>query len=241
MGRLSRRRRVHADHADVPRARVGLAVRGHAAGHQAGLPGPLRRPRRCSQLKQKPKASPSRIACRPSCTWCCTHPAAKDVDMNGWKMVIGGSALPKSLAKAALDRGIDIFCGYGMSETCPLLTLPQLEPDVGRRGNDGCRDRSAHDPGHAVPLVELRIVDPRNERRAARRQVAGEVVVRAPWLTQGYFKNPEASRGAVGGRLAAHQRHRHDRARRLPAASPTASRTSSRPAANGSHRSRSRT
>ena len=40
---------------------------------------------------------------------------------------------------------------------------------------------------------------------------AGEVVVRAPWLTQGYLKNPDASRGAVARRLAAHRRHRRDR------------------------------
>ncbi len=30
-------------------------------------------------------------------------------------MVIGGAALTKALAKAAMERGIDIFAGYGMS------------------------------------------------------------------------------------------------------------------------------
>ena len=34
-------------------------------------------------------------------------------------------------------------------------------------------------------------------------------MVRAPWLTQGYFKNPGGLGDAVGRRLSAHQRHRH--------------------------------
>ena len=45
--------------------------------------------------------------------------AARDVDLSHWKVVIGGSALPRGLAQAALDRGIDIFEGYGLSETAP--------------------------------------------------------------------------------------------------------------------------
>ena len=57
-------------------------------------------------------------------------PAAEDVDLRGWKIVIGGSALPKALAKTALERGIDVFTGYGMSETCPMLTLAQLKPEA---------------------------------------------------------------------------------------------------------------
>src|SRR6202011_1008250 len=46
--------------------------------------------------------------------------AAEKADLTGLKMVIGGSALPKALAKRALAAGIDIFAGYGMSETGPL-------------------------------------------------------------------------------------------------------------------------
>jgi fatty-acyl-CoA synthase len=41
--------------------------------------------------------------------------AAAKTDLAGLKMVIGGSALPKALAKQALAAGIDIYAGYGMS------------------------------------------------------------------------------------------------------------------------------
>jgi fatty-acyl-CoA synthase len=56
-----------------------------------------------------------------------SSPAVNDVDLSGWKVIIGGSALPKGLAKLALEKGIDIFGGYGMSATCPVLSLAQLK------------------------------------------------------------------------------------------------------------------
>ena len=59
-----------------------------------------------------------------------SSPAVNTVDLSGWKVIIGGSALPKGLAKLALDKGIDIFGGYGMSETCPILPLAQLKPNM---------------------------------------------------------------------------------------------------------------
>src|SRR6478736_3592733 len=52
--------------------------------------------------------------------------AAANVDLSGLKMVIGGSALPKALVKRALAAGIDIFAGYGMSETGPLTAVSHV-------------------------------------------------------------------------------------------------------------------
>jgi fatty-acyl-CoA synthase len=43
----SSRRRLYADHADVPRSRLGLPVGGHACGHQASVPRPLRSSAAC--------------------------------------------------------------------------------------------------------------------------------------------------------------------------------------------------
>jgi fatty-acyl-CoA synthase len=120
------------------------------------------------------------------------HPAAADVDLRGWKVVIGGSALPRALAQQALARGVDIFTGYGMSETCPLLTLAQV-PSVllAAAADDGVDLRVK--AGRPVPLVDLRIVDAEMRDVPCDGSATGEVVVRAPWLTQGYLKNPAAS------------------------------------------------
>jgi fatty-acyl-CoA synthase len=115
-----------------------------------------------------------------------------DVDLAGLKMVIGGSALPKALAKQAMALGVDVFAGYGMSETGPLLTVAHLESsDVTGDPDDEVEIRAR--AGRTCPLVELQIVDPEMKRLPHDGQSAGEIVVRAPWLTGGYFDNPDAS------------------------------------------------
>ncbi len=116
-------------------------------------------------------------------------PSAKDTDFSGWKIVIGGAAFPTSLAKAALARGIDVFAGYGMSETCPVLTIAHLKPHLLVEDEAVVRAKS----GRAVPFVELRIVDEEMREVAHDGKATGEVVARAPWLTQGYLQNPDAS------------------------------------------------
>jgi fatty-acyl-CoA synthase len=104
--------------------------------------------------------------------------ASRDIDLRGWKVVIGGSALPKPLAQAAIERGIDVFGGYGMSETCPILTLSQLSTAV-----EGALETRVK-AGRPIPLVDLRTVDDDMQDVPA----GGEVVVRSPWLTQSYYK-----------------------------------------------------
>jgi fatty-acyl-CoA synthase len=115
-----------------------------------------------------------------------------DADLSGLTMVIGGSALPKALASRALARGIDVYAGYGMSETGPLLTVAHLKDHHLTGGSDAeveMRTRA----GLAVPLVDIRVVDAEMKQLPHDGKAAGEIVVRAPWLTQGYFHSPEAS------------------------------------------------
>ncbi len=121
-----------------------------------------------------------------------SHPAAEDTDLSRWKVVIGGAALPRSLAEKAMALGIDIFGGYGLSETCPILTLAQLDAsmlqaDSGEQLTIRCK------AGRALPLVDLRVVDENMEDVPHDGQATGEVVVRAPWLTQAYLKDTDAS------------------------------------------------
>ena len=116
-------------------------------------------------------------------------PYSSQVDLSKWKVVVGGAALTTGLARAARERGIDIFAGYGMSETGPVLTLAQLAPDAPADADDVVTRTRA---GRPIPLVDLRTVDA-GLRTLPRDGAPGEVVVRAPWLTQGYRDNPAAS------------------------------------------------
>ena len=128
------------------------------------------------------------------------EPGGRGVDLANWKVIIGGSALPVPLARAALERGIDMIAGYGMSETCPILTLAHLLPTM----LDAPVEESVPyrcKAGRPIPFVQLRIVDAQMNDVARDGASQGEVVVRSPWLTQGYLGEPESPRscGAAAG------------------------------------------
>lgn len=127
-----------------------------------------------------------------------SSPAIEGVDLSRWKVVIGGSAMPKGLARAALDRGIDIYSGYGMSETGPVLTLSHLEKHMLDGDDEALLDLRCK-TGRPIPMVELDVVDERMASVPRDGKSTGEVVVRAPALTQGYLKNPETSEALWAG------------------------------------------
>jgi len=117
--------------------------------------------------------------------------AAGDTDLRGWQLIIGGAALPRSLAAAALARGINIYAGYGMSETGPTATLALVPAEL-RDGGDielAARCRA----GRPVTLCDVQIVDLEMNQLPHDGIATGEVVVRAPWLTEGYLHNDEGS------------------------------------------------
>ena len=118
--------------------------------------------------------------------------AVKNIDLSGWKVIIGGSALPKPLAKGALERGIDIYSGYGMSETCPLISLALLTPELEQADLETQADYRTR-TGRPVPMVQWRIVDGDMNDVPHDGKSQGELVLRAPWLTQGYLKDESNS------------------------------------------------
>lgn len=119
-------------------------------------------------------------------------PVAGEIDLSGWKVVIGGSAMSAGLARAAMDRGIDVFGGYGMSETGPVLTIAQLErPSLALP--DDAQIALRCKAGRPIPLVDLRVVDESMRQLPPDGASTGEVVVRAPWTTNGYLKNRDGS------------------------------------------------
>jgi fatty-acyl-CoA synthase len=119
-------------------------------------------------------------------------PRVEETDLSRWKVIIGGAALPQALARQARNRGVDIFAAYGMSETCPILVFAQLKPhmldwDEERQLEIRCKT------GLPIPMVELRIVDEDMNDVPQDGVSQGEVVVRSPWLTQGYLQDPQNS------------------------------------------------
>jgi fatty-acyl-CoA synthase len=116
--------------------------------------------------------------------------AAKDVDFAGWNIIIGGSSLNRSLYDAAKAKGIQLTAAYGMSETGPLISVAHINDDL-KAGSEDERITYRIKAGTPGVLVEAAIVDEDGNFLPADGETQGELVLRAPWLTEGYFREPE--------------------------------------------------
>ena len=114
-------------------------------------------------------------------------------DLSNLKLIIGGSALPRNLAIEAKNQGVNVVSAYGMSETCPFLTIAQI-PSQKMDTLDSELIELKCKTGKPGPLVELRVVDKNLKDIPRDNRSTGEVVVRAPWLTNEYIKDSEASK-----------------------------------------------
>ncbi len=122
-----------------------------------------------------------------------SSPVAKAIDLSHWKVVIGGAALPAGLAKAASELDIDVITGYGMSETCPILTTTYMNKEDRKLDMDKQVDLRTK-TGVPIPLAELKVVDENMNPLPHDGVSVGEIVTRTPWLTQSYYKEEEKSK-----------------------------------------------
>jgi fatty-acyl-CoA synthase len=120
-----------------------------------------------------------------------SSPTAQEIDLTRWKVIIGGSRLTRGLAQAARELGIEVFSGYGMSETCPVISLGYPKPDMLESREKPSLDIVTR-TGLPIPLAEIHVVDDEDRPLTNNGSVAtGEVVLRSPWLTKSYAKEAD--------------------------------------------------
>jgi fatty-acyl-CoA synthase len=79
-----------------------------------------------------------------------------------------------------------------MSETCPMISCAHMNDEL-LAGSEDERTTYKIKAGVPVPLVEAAIIDADGNFLPADGESQGELVLRAPWLTQGYFREPQKS------------------------------------------------
>jgi acyl-CoA synthetase (AMP-forming)/AMP-acid ligase II len=115
-------------------------------------------------------------------------PQARTADFSSLRTVVYGAS---PIDPGLLRRAVDLFQAeftqtYGLTETVGVATL--LCPDD-HRSADPARLRSA---GRAAACVQLAVTDPATGAMLPAGQT-GEVVIRGPNVTPGYWRRPEAT------------------------------------------------
>jgi fatty-acyl-CoA synthase len=110
------------------------------------------------------------------------HPDFGATDLTRLRVAgVGGAPCAAPILKAWIGRGVPLVQGWGMTETGPTGTLLAAAD----------AERKLGSAGQPVLHAEIRIVDetgrdlPRGER--------GELIIRGPSITPGYWNKPEAT------------------------------------------------
>lgn len=120
------------------------------------------------------------------------HPEVDKYDLSSLKYAFSGGA-PTSigLIKAFREKfGVQLITSYGLTETCPVLTKAHLKPYM-RDLSTQRRDEVYSKTGLPLPGLDLKIINERGEEVSHDGKTIGEIVVRGPYVTPAYYKDPE--------------------------------------------------
>lgn len=113
-------------------------------------------------------------------------PDAFDHDLSELRsIVVAGAPVPPSLVRQFADHGVWLQQAWGLTETSPFATHLPAERTLDKIGSAGI----------AMPYTEVRVVAT-GTNDVAQAGVSGEVVVRGPNVTPGYWENEAATTAA---------------------------------------------
>jgi fatty-acyl-CoA synthase len=103
------------------------------------------------------------------------------------RAVVGGSACPPTMIQTFAEYGVDCVHAWGMTEMSPLGTFGSLKAKHLKMSPEeqfGTRIKQ----GRAIFGVEMKIVDAEGRELPRDGKAFGDLLVRGPWVTTGYFK-----------------------------------------------------
>ncbi|HWP64883.1 MAG TPA: long-chain fatty acid--CoA ligase [Candidatus Limnocylindria bacterium] len=120
-------------------------------------------------------------------------------DLSSLRVVpCGGSAVPESLLERFDRLGITVVQAWGMTETAPLATVSK--PASHMDGWSEAERRAVRaKQGRALHGVELRVVDENGRELPWDGKSTGELQVRGPWITSGYYRDDRNAEAFQGG------------------------------------------
>ena len=113
------------------------------------------------------------------------------------RITIGGAASsPELVERMEAAFGCECLAGYGLTETCPVLTGSRPKDTV-RYASEQDRFRRQAMAGWPVLGVQVRVVDADGRDVPRDMQTIGEVVAQGDHIMHGYFQEPEATAAVI--------------------------------------------
>ena len=109
------------------------------------------------------------------------------------RMVVGGSAVPRSLLEGFDRLGLTIIQAWGMTETSPLGTVGRLPIELDDAPADEQYAYRARQ-GRPSPLIELRVRGDDGDLVEWDDEAMGELEVRGPWVAASYHRGAGAEK-----------------------------------------------
>ena len=114
------------------------------------------------------------------------------------RVTVGGSACPQAIIRSFQEQyGVQVLHGWGMTEMSPIGTIGAFK---GKHANWSNERKLAlqSKQGRALYGVEMKIVDGEGKPLPHDGKAFGELMVRGPWITSGYYKG-EGGEALVDG------------------------------------------
>jgi fatty-acyl-CoA synthase len=153
-------------------------------------------PRRLLQLVQQERVTTFNLV-PTMATLLLQEPAINEYDLSSLRLIhMGGSAMPRALLKELKERiGCEVSCGYGLTETSPVLTIALMKDHLREEG-DAFYRRAAM-TGLELPGTEVRVVDENGQDVPRDGETVGEIIARGNIVMKGYWKQPEETARAI--------------------------------------------
>jgi fatty-acyl-CoA synthase len=114
------------------------------------------------------------------------------------RIVIGGAASSPTLIREVEEKlGCQCISGYGLTETCPSLSISPMKVGMGWEGEERYAGQAM--TGYAFPGTELRVVDANDNDVPRDGKTIGEIIARSDGVMEGYWRQPAASAEALRG------------------------------------------
>jgi len=111
---------------------------------------------------------------------------------------IGGAASSPTLVKEVEKKlGCRCFSGYGLTETAPVLSVSLMKAGFCWEGEERFTRQAM--TGYAMPGVELRVVDSKDQDVPKNGHAIGEIITRSDGVMEGYWGQPAATAEVMRG------------------------------------------